>query len=83
VFFFRVTGAAEGSLWGTDTYTLDSSLAVAAVHSGAVRPGQTGVVKVTILGPQPAFQGTVQSGVTSQDYGHYDGSYRVKRVRED
>lgn len=83
VFFFRVTGATEGSLWGTDTYTLDSSLAVAAVHSGAVRPGQTGVVKVTILGAQPAFQGSNRNGVTSQDYGHYDGSFRVRRVRED
>ena len=29
-YYFRVRGAAEGSLWGTDIYTGDSSLAAAA-----------------------------------------------------
>ena len=54
---FRVTGppAAIGmqmGVYGTDVYTLDSSLAAAAVHAGAIQAGKTGVVRVTIVGPQ-------------------------------
>src|SRR5262249_12899918 len=64
-FFIRVTGAVNGSVWGTDVYTADSSLAAAAVHAGAVQPGQTGVVKVTMVPPQPAFAGSTRNGVTS------------------
>ena len=73
----RVTGAVQGSLWGTDTYTLDSTLALAAVHAGVVRPGQNGVVKVTILAPQAAFQGSQRNGVTSSHYGNYPGAYKI------
>ena len=36
-FYFRVTGATEGPLWGTDVYTGDSALAAAAVHAGLDR----------------------------------------------
>jgi hypothetical protein len=77
---FRVTGAvATGGLWGTDVYTTDSSLAMAAVHAGVLRVGQTGVVRVTILGPHAGFTGSTRHGVTSSDYGIYPGSYRVKK----
>ena len=27
------------NLWGTDTYTADSTLALAAVHAGVLKPG--------------------------------------------
>ena len=33
-YIFRVTGVGQGLLWGTGVYTLDSTLAVAAVHAG-------------------------------------------------
>jgi hypothetical protein len=79
-FYFRVTGATEGSLWGTDVYTGDSSLAVAAVHSGAVKPGETAVVRVTVMRPLNHYQGSVRGGVTSHDYGRYGTAYRVDRI---
>jgi hypothetical protein len=64
-------GAAE-TVWGTDVYTIDSSLQLAAVHAGVLRPGQTGTVKVKILGVRPAgFKGSTRHGVTSLDYGAY------------
>jgi hypothetical protein len=66
-------------LWGTDIYSADSSLAMAAVHAGVLRPGQTGVVKVTILGAQPGFAGSVRNGVASQPYGAWPGSFKVSR----
>jgi hypothetical protein len=74
---FSVTGAAQGSLWGTETYTLDSSLAAAAVHAGVLKVGQTGNVKVTILGPLNNFIGTAQNGLQSANYGAYPGAYKI------
>jgi hypothetical protein len=79
-YYFRVTGANSGSLWGTDVYTGDSSLAAAAVHSGAVKVGETAVVRVTVMPPLRHYQGSVRHGLTSNDYGHYGAAYRVDRV---
>ena len=79
-YYFRVTGVTEGSLWGTDVYTGDSSLAVAAVHAGAIKPGETAVVRVTVQRPLNHYQGSVRNGVTSHDYGRYGTAYRVDRV---
>jgi hypothetical protein len=74
---FKVTGNPAGSIWGTDMYTLDTSLATAAVHCGVLKPGETGNVRVQILGPQAAFVGSARHGVSSSDYGGYPGAYRV------
>jgi hypothetical protein len=78
-FHIRVTGALNGSIWGTKTYTSDSALATAAVHAGILQPGQTGVVRVTIVTPPAAFQATTQNGVSSNAYGAYQGAYRLGR----
>ena len=77
-FSFSVTGQTAGPLWGTDVYTTDSLLACAAVHAGKVRPGERKVVRVTIVTPPPAFQGSTRNGVTSSAYGPYPGAYRVE-----
>jgi hypothetical protein len=78
-FVFRVTGLNNGSLWGTDSYTTDSTLGMAAVHAGLVQPGQTAVVKVTMLPGQAVYQGSTRNGVTSTGYGQYPASYRVHK----
>jgi len=78
-FFFEVTGSTLGSVWGTDAYTLDSSLAAAAVHAGALKDGQKGVVKVTILDGKPAYKGSTRNGVTTGNWGAYEGSYKVEK----
>src|SRR5262249_23617549 len=64
-FLFKVTGSGTGSLWGTGVYTSDSLLAAAAVHAGVLKPGQTGLVKVTIVAPPPTFAGSTQNGIRS------------------
>jgi hypothetical protein len=74
---FRVTGSVSGSVWGTEVYTLDSTLAAAAVHMGVLRAGQTGNVKVTIMGPSVGFVGSTRNGVTSSNYTNYPGAYRI------
>lgn len=77
-FHFLVTGSTTDSVWGTDTYTIDSSLRVAAVHAGVLRPGETGVVRVTILPGQSSYQGTTRHSVTSHPWSSWFASYRVE-----
>jgi hypothetical protein len=79
-YYFRVTGAADGMLWGTDVYTGDSALGAAAVHAGALQPGETGVVRVTVMPPPGQYQGSVRHGVASHDYGRFGTAYKVERV---
>lgn len=79
-YYFRVTGATDRSLWGTDVYTGDSALATAAVHAGAVQNGETAVVRVTVMPPLAQYSGSVRNGVSSHDYGRFGTAYRVDRV---
>jgi hypothetical protein len=78
-FQFQVTGANQGALYGTDTYTTDSTLAKAAVHAGVLKQGQTGVVRVTILPAQATFTGSTRNGVTSSEWGQYPAAFQFKR----
>jgi hypothetical protein len=79
-YYFRVTGEATGSLWGTDIYTGDSTIATAAVHAGLVKVGETVVVKVTVEQPLPQYQGSIRNGVTSREFGRYGTAYRLAAV---
>ena len=83
--FFRVTGPAPGvqpgAVWGSGIYTFDSNLSLAAVHAGAVAPGQTKVVGVTMLGPQNAFAGSTQNGITTGNWGQYPAAFTFKTAK--
>jgi hypothetical protein len=79
-YYFRVTGEAIGSLWGTDVYTGDSAIAVAAVHAGLVKPGETAVLKIIVEQPLAQYKGSVRNGVTSLDYGQYGTAYSLAGV---
>ncbi|WP_170182025.1 LCCL domain-containing protein [Phreatobacter stygius] len=65
----------RGSVWGMDVYTADSSVCKAAVHAGAV-PRQGGLVSVIPEPGRNAYPGLTRNGVTSSNYGPYDGSFR-------
>jgi hypothetical protein len=81
-FYFQVTGATHGPLWGTDVYTSDSSLEMACVHAGLLRPGESGVVRVTIVPPITVYRGSARNGVSSADWTTgWSGAYRVEPVR--
>jgi hypothetical protein len=80
-FLFEVTGNTQGTIWGTGVYTDDSSLSTAVVHAGILRNGQKGIVKVTILAGQAAYQKSTANGVTSGDWGNWTGSYKVEAVK--
>ena len=72
-----VTGSNSGSLWGTEIYTDDSTLAKAVVHMGLAKVGQTVIVKVQILPGQTSYTGSTQNGITSSSYSSYGGSYKI------
>ena len=77
VFAFKVTGAVTGTVWGSDVYTSDSTLAMAAVHAGVLEVGKTGTVKVRIVAPPAEFTGSTANGVTTHPYGPYPGAYQI------
>lgn len=78
---FEVVGSADGNIWGTDHYTGDSRLAVAAVHTGAVRVGERALVRVTLVnGSEQVFEGSERFGIRSLDYGNYSLAFRVERI---
>lgn len=77
---FRLTGTIAGSVWGSDVYTTDSTLGMAAVHAGVLKNGETGVVLVTIVAGQPAYTGSTRNGVTTSAWPAYPSSFRVKAV---
>jgi len=78
VLAFTVTGmAAGGSVWGTDVYTTDSRLAIAAVHAGVVKVGESGVVRLKIVASPPSFAGSSRHGITTSPYGIYRAAYQI------
>ncbi len=78
---FEVTGSDTGSVYGTDVYTDDSTLAAAAVHAGVLKAGQKGVVKVTMLPGQDDYPASTRHGITSTPWGKWDSSFRVEAAR--
>ncbi|MCC6812098.1 MAG: hypothetical protein IT381_32045 [Deltaproteobacteria bacterium] len=64
----------NGSLWGSDPYTADSSVCKAAIHAGALKPAG-GEATVIIKGGEPKFDGTTKNGVTSASWGKYDRTF--------
>src|SRR5262249_5140776 len=81
-FLFQVTGTLNGgTVWGADLYTDDAHRPTAAVHAGVLKPGETGILKVTLLPGQATYEGTARNGVSSSGYGAWTGSYKVELSR--
>jgi len=78
-FVFKVTANSSGSLWGTDVYSADSTLATAVIHAGILQAGQTGVVKVTMMASPNVFVGSTRHGITSSSYQQYPSAYRLQK----
>jgi hypothetical protein len=79
-YYFRISGTADGTVWGTDVYTRDSSLGAAAVHMGLLKPGQSGVLRVTVVPPPDAYPGTSRNGVTTTDYGSFPHAWKLSAI---
>ena len=81
-YLFEVTGNTSGNLWGTEVYTADSTIAKAAVHMGILKPGEKGIVKVTLVESPPQHEGSDKNGVTSNPWASYPISYTVEAFRD-
>ena len=80
VFTFKLTGQVQGNVWGTDVYTLDSTLGAAAVHAGVLKPGQTATVRVRVIPSPQQFVASLRNGVNGAAYGVYNtGAYQFVR----
>ncbi len=66
----------SGSVWGTDLYTTDSAICVAAVHAGVIKE-KGGLVKVSLKPGRPSYQGSFRNGVTTSQWGSYQQSFKV------
>lgn len=76
-YYFRVTGVTEGQIWGSDVYTRDSTIGAAAVHMGILEPGQSGVVRLTVMPAQASYPGSTRNGVTTSDYADFPHCWKL------
>jgi len=68
---------APGTVWGSDTYSDDSSICTAAAHSGRITRAGGGVVQIQITPGQPSYQGTVRAGETTRHFATFPGSFVI------
>jgi hypothetical protein len=64
-----------GSVWGTGTYTSDSSVCTAAVHAGLISVARGGTVTAEMRPGQSSYKGSTAHGITSNSYGSWSGSF--------
>jgi hypothetical protein len=64
-------------IWGTDTYTSDSSICLAAIHAGALMDDRA---IVEVAPGLDAYVGTARNGLTSQSYPAWNSSFRFPRA---
>jgi hypothetical protein len=68
-------GGDAGVVWGTGTYTDDSSICTAAVHAGLISFDDGGRVVIEIRPGEESYESSSANGVTSSPYGAWDGSF--------
>src|SRR5262249_45234519 len=56
-------------------------LACAVIHAGALKEGEEGIVKVSILPGQAKYEGTLRNGIQSGPWESFGGSYRVELTK--
>lgn len=71
-------GGREGSVWGTDIYTADSSICNAAVHAGKLKMESGGSVTIELRPGESAYKGSTRNGIKTSDYEKYGSSFIVK-----
>jgi hypothetical protein len=71
--FDPLTGNAE--VWGSDLYTDDSTICVAAVHAGLITLANGGRVTIEIRPGASSYPGTARNGVKTRNFGAWNGSF--------
>ena len=68
------------TVWGTELYTNDSSICVAAVHAGKI-PASGGRVTITMRAGAARYVGSTRNGVTSEGWGSWPCSFEVATAK--
>lgn len=66
-----------GFVWGSGSYSDDSSVCTAGVHAGAITFEGGGVVVFEIQPGLDNYESTSQNGVESSTWGTWPGSFRI------
>ena len=64
-----------GDVWGTATYTDDSSVCAAAVNYGLITTKAGGTVTIEIEPGAKSYAGSNRNGTTTKSYGKWSGSF--------
>lgn len=73
----RADSFSRGTVWGSGTYTNDSSICDAALHSGSIgRSG--GTVQLRTAPGQSSYAGSTRNGVSTRSYGPWKGSFKFE-----
>ena len=70
-------GDVSRAIWGTDVYTRDSAICVAAVHAGAITPAKGGLITVRRAPAPREYPGTQRYRITSQRWGSSTDAFTV------
>ena len=70
-------GVLTARVWGTDTYSDDSAVCVAAVHAGILTAATGGRVQVRNAPGEARYKPSVRNGVTSLAWDAHGSSFRV------
>lgn len=65
-----------GMVWGTDTYSDDSSVCAAAVHAGKITFAG-GSATIEMRRGLDSYTGSIRNGVATQDWPSWHGSFVV------
>ncbi|MFT4562482.1 MAG: hypothetical protein ACI9BW_002228 [Gammaproteobacteria bacterium] len=68
-------GNMGAPVWGTDVYTTDSAVCVAAVHRGLISSAAGGAVRLQVLGGQNSYHPSQRNNVSTQGYGPWQSSF--------
>jgi hypothetical protein len=72
------SGKLGGPVWGTGTYTKDSTICVAGVHAGVITVATGGLLTVKRVPGLREYAATERFGVASTAYGAYADAFAVE-----
>ena len=75
-------GRGAQEVWGTNSYSDDSSICTAAVHAGFLPADQAGLVTIMIAPGQRAYPASTANGISTQRWGNWGRSFIVIGERE-
>lgn len=56
-----------GEVYGTDRYADESDFPRSVIHAGLLKPGETGIIEITLFRESGLFQGSPRNGIDSID----------------